>query len=96
MTFAARPSSRRASRKSFAAMSSSAAHCVHGARMLHESPPSPKPAAGAKEQPKAVSREARSGNEESSPQPVPFPAFVGAMLTALAAVTALLAKVNRC
>ena len=68
----------------------------HGARMLHESPPSPKPAGEAKEQPKAVSREAKSGNEESSPQPVPFPAFVGAMLTALAAITGLLAKLNRC
>jgi len=69
---------------------------VWRARMLHESPPSPKPAGEAKEQPKAVSREAKSGNEESSPQPVPFAAFAGAMLTALAAITGLLAKHNRC
>jgi|GEM_PF-3337704 len=66
------------------------------ARMLHESPPSPKPAGEAKEQPKAVSREARSGNEESSPYTVTLTAFSGGMLTAFAAFIGVLVKLSRC
>ena len=64
------------------------------ARMLHESPPTPKPAGEAKEQPKAASSEPRSGNEESSPYTVPLTAFAGGMLTAFAAFIGVLAKLN--
>ncbi|MGE5531626.1 MAG: hypothetical protein ACM3VW_05880, partial [Bacteroidota bacterium] len=67
---------------------------VWRARMLHESPPSPKPAGEAKGQPKTASCEPRSGNEESSPYTVPLTAFAGGMLTAFAAFIGVLAKLN--